>query len=181
MHSHPKLILLNGPVAVGKSTIAERYAKDHPLALALNGDDVIIMLGGWLEHERLARERLYELSKSMVNTHLAAGYSVIMPYLLLVPEQAEAFEKIAEANRARFYEIALMTPTKQEAIDRAFERGTWGERGTDPLTPADKPIIEDIYDRMLAVMDERPRAIRITVKKGDPEGTYHQLMQCFKP
>jgi predicted kinase len=180
MHSHPKLILLNGPVAVGKSTMAERYAKDHPLALALNGDEIIAMLGGWLTHESIARERVFDLSKSMVNTHLAAGYSVIMPYLLVHPDQAVEFEKIAETNKARFYEIALMASSKQEALDRALERGTWGEPDTEPITPANMHIVEDIYDRMASALAERPNTIRITVVKGKPDDTYNQLMQILK-
>lgn len=179
MHYHPKLILLNGPVAVGKSTIAERYIKDHPLALALNGDEIIVMLGGWLTHEDLARECVFELSKSMVATHLAAGHSVIAPYIVTNPDHAAAFEQIATENGARFYEVALMAPTREEAIARAHERGSWGERGTNPLQPTDTPILEDIYDRMMAAMEKRPHTIKISAIKGKPEDTYNQLMQLF--
>jgi predicted kinase len=180
MHYHPKLILLNGPVGVGKSTIAERYIKDHPLALALNGDEIMVMIGGWLEREAEARKLLFELSKSMIATHLASGHSVIAPYIVTDPNHAAAFEQIATENKARFYEIALMAPTKEEAIARAHERGSWGERGTEPLSPTDTPILESIYDRMMAAMEKRPHTTKLTVVKGDPEKTYSQFMQLFK-
>ncbi|MGH3461807.1 MAG: AAA family ATPase [Kribbellaceae bacterium] len=40
MDAVPRLIVLNGPPGCGKSTIARRYAADHPLALALDVDTV---------------------------------------------------------------------------------------------------------------------------------------------
>jgi predicted kinase len=179
MHYHPKLILLNGPVGIGKSTIAQRYVNDHPLSLALNGDDIIVMLGQWLTHEDLARERVFELTKSMMATHLEAGYSVIAPYLVTNPAHAAAFEQVAVKHKARFYEVVLMASSKEEAIARAFERGTWGEKGTDPLADADRHILDDIYNRMLAALAQRPHTVEIRVKKGDPDNTYTQLMGLF--
>ncbi|WP_410647284.1 hypothetical protein [Amycolatopsis sp. cmx-4-54] len=57
----PRLSVLNGPPACGKSTLARRYAEEHPLTLNLDVDDVIIpqFLGraGFLERlETLAGE-----------------------------------------------------------------------------------------------------------------------------
>ena len=43
----PRLILLNGPPGVGKSTIALLYAQGHPLALNLDIDLVRRQLGRW--------------------------------------------------------------------------------------------------------------------------------------
>ena len=47
----PRLIVLNGPPGIGKSTIARRYVEDHPMTLALEQDVVRGLLGGWRPRE----------------------------------------------------------------------------------------------------------------------------------
>ena len=42
-----RLILLNGPPGVGKSTLASRYAAQHPGALRCDIDVLRTMIGGW--------------------------------------------------------------------------------------------------------------------------------------
>ena len=42
-----RLVLLNGPPASGKSTIARRYAAEHPLTLVIDIDQVRAAIGGW--------------------------------------------------------------------------------------------------------------------------------------
>jgi 2-phosphoglycerate kinase len=50
-----RLILLNGPPGIGKSTLAQRYVDDHPLALNLDIDSVRRLLGRDDARDRFAR------------------------------------------------------------------------------------------------------------------------------
>src|SRR3954454_9306396 len=43
----PRLIHLNGPSRVGKSTLARRFADEHPGTLALDLDVLAGLVGGW--------------------------------------------------------------------------------------------------------------------------------------
>ncbi len=50
MNNRPKRILLGGFARCGKSTIAERYISEHPLALYIEGDEIITKIGQWRAH-----------------------------------------------------------------------------------------------------------------------------------
>jgi hypothetical protein len=45
----PRLIHLNGPSRVGKSTLARRYAAEHPGVLNVDIDLIVGTLDGWRE------------------------------------------------------------------------------------------------------------------------------------
>lgn len=175
----PKLILLDGFAGVGKTTIAKRYVATKPLAMDLEGDEIIVMLGQWLKYEDRARELLFDISKAMITTHLAAGYDVIVPCLPTNVKHQEAFEGIARKIGAHFFEIVLVTK-REEAVQRLLKRGTWGERGTDPLTEADLPAIEKLYDDMDRALAERPRATRIISVEHEHDSTYRQFLAAIE-
>lgn len=174
-----KLVLLGGAAGVGKTTITQRYLNENPLTLGIEGDVIIAMMGQWIDYEDAARELLFELTKCMVATHLKAGRDVVLPYLVTDVSHVEAFEKIANESGARFIEVALMAD-KDEAIRRIFERGTWGEPGTPPLTKNDLPIVERLYDAMTAELKKRPGTTIIPAIRGDVETTYSQFCAATK-
>ena len=78
----PKLVLLNGPPAVGKSTLARRYADEHPLTLVLEIDAVRALLGRGSRSGSAPGHRRAQIALAMARTHLEAGHDVIVPQLL---------------------------------------------------------------------------------------------------
>jgi predicted kinase len=171
----PKLILLDGFAGVGKTTLAKRYVADHPLAMDLEGDEIIVMLGQWLKHEDEARALLFELGKAMIATHLESGHDVVVPCLPTNIKHLRAFEDIAKKVGARFFEVVLVAK-REEAIQRLLKRGTWGEAGTDPLAETDLPVIEKLYDDMARTLAERPDAVRIPSVENSHDYTYQQFL-----
>lgn len=143
----PRLIVLNGFAGAGKSTISKRYIADHPLAFVIEGDELIVNLGHWLEHEAETREMVYEMTKAIAAAHLSKGHDVVLPYLVTDATHIKEFEAIAVAQGAQFYNI-LLANKKDIAIKRLIERGSWGEAGTDPLSDKDRPEINRLYDAM---------------------------------
>ena len=95
----PKLILLNGPPAVGKSTLARRYADAHPLTLVLEIDAVRALLGSWLEEWQQSGPAARWIALAMARTHLEAGHDVIVPQLLTLRPFAEMLRETTEAVR----------------------------------------------------------------------------------
>ncbi|MDQ6725014.1 MAG: ATP-binding protein [Actinomycetota bacterium] len=76
-----KLVLLNGPPAIGKTTLAARLVADRPLALLLDIDGIRCSMGQWEacdESKSLARL----LAVQMARVHLSGGHDVVVPQLL---------------------------------------------------------------------------------------------------
>ena len=178
MKIQPKLILLNGFAGVGKTTIAKRYIDDHPLTLSIEGDEIIVMFGQWLTHEEQAREYVFALTKSMIDTHLRHGRTVLLPYLLTNAQHAEAFGNIAAKQTAHFYEIFL-TVNKEDAIERLLARGVWGEAGSPALTEKDLPVITTLYDTMIRETGKRLQTTSIHPFRNDIDRTYNAFLEAI--
>lgn len=173
--SKPKVILLNGFAGSGKTTIARMYVDNHPLAIVIEGDELIVNIGDWLDHEDEARDLVFALTKEMLRTALRLGHDVIVPYLVTNPEEVADLEQIAKSSDSQFFEIYLATH-KDHAIQRLLSRGTWGEAGLPPLTKDDAPRITELYNHMEAALKSRPNQTHIQVQEGSPMETYQELV-----
>lgn len=178
--NNPKLIHLNGPAAIGKDTIAQKYIDTHPFALCIRTDDLITTIGQWSapEHYDPARHLAFKLALSMIATHLEAGYDVIVPHLLTDLEEARSLQKVAEQFSAPFIEI-LLSSDKQDSLNRVLERGTRGEPSAPPLTEDDRPEFEELYDNVHSAVDNREKVIPVTSLKGDIDGTYKKVADAI--
>lgn len=119
----PILIHLNGPSGVGKSTLAQTYADDHPGVLNLDIDTVVSLIGGWRENFFAALSPARHLALAMAEAHLLNGWDVVMPQLVTNVGEAERFEAAAERAGAEYLEIALtVDPVEQVNRFRAKAR-----------------------------------------------------------
>jgi predicted kinase len=175
----PRVILLNGFAGSGKTTIGKEYINEHPLSLLIEGDELIVNIGQWLPNEPEARGYVFELTKAMAKTHLAAGRDVVLPYLVVDASHVVSFEQIAKDNNADFYEYLLFNG-KETAIERLMKRGEWGEVGQDPITEKDKPVIEALYDTMESQLEHRKDAIKIIMDGKTVETVYAELKGYLK-
>lgn len=157
----PKLVLLNGPPAVGKSTLARRYADDHPLTLVLEIDTVRALLGAWLDDPQRSGWAARTIALAMARTHLQAGHDVITPQLLTRREFVEMLRETTEAAGATFHELALMDPRavvlarlerRRERVGGFSARALMEKQGNAP---------GEAYDAFAAALAERPEAIVI--------------------
>lgn len=174
-----KLIILYGFASSGKTTLAKKYIDVHPLTIAIEGDQIIGMIGQWRKNEDEARRIVFEHSKSIVENHLKAGHDVILPYLLSDSSQIESFEDIANKCNASFIEVYIDIE-KDDAVNRLLERGCWGEEGSRKLTEDDKEMLMNRYEHMKNAMQKRPNAKPIISDLGEIDETYNKFLEAIQ-
>lgn len=145
----PDLILLNGPPASGKSTIATLLVAARPLALNLDVDAVRGALGAWIELPLESGLAARRLAIAMATTHLVNGHDVIVPQLLARDTFVLELEAAAKQTAARFIEIALIVDRAEtvrafesrSASPRASSTGTRNDSSSAPaeLTGSERP------------------------------------------
>ena len=123
-----RLIHLNGPPGIGKSTIASAYADRHPGVLNLDIDRVAAMIGGCGDCFSNSFEAGRLLAAAMARVHLASGHDVIMPQMMTHVNAAELadFESAAAAAKAEYCRI-LLTANVDASVDRCMERAKAGD------------------------------------------------------
>jgi hypothetical protein len=169
----PQLIHLNGPAAVGKSTVARMYADQHPGVLNLDIDQVVGLIGGWREnfHESLTAGRA--LAISMAETHLRNGYDVVMPQLITSVEQAERFQAAATRAGGEYREIVLLADKR-----RIVERFAGRRHLVDDLFDRDEGerLVVKIHDDLSAYVNLRPNCVVVHTGELDRAQTYEAVV-----
>ncbi len=170
------LILLNGPPASGKSTLAAAFVARRPLALNLDIDVIRSLLGASLDQPHESGIAARRLALAMAGEQLALGRDVIVPQLLVRDTLILDLTRVAADNGARFVELALIIE-RDAALDSFAQRSDAAvetshrdaaalvERagGFDALQ-----AIHDDYDRFIG---GRPTATGVQVIPGDVDAT----------
>ncbi|MFD0489614.1 putative kinase [Saccharopolyspora erythraea NRRL 2338] len=175
-----RLIHLNGPPGIGKSTLARRYADDHVGVLNLDADELRRLIGGSRDRFEETGKLVRPIALSMAGTHLHSGCDVVMPQFLGRLSEIERFEAVAHDNGARFCEIVLMD-TKERAVERFALRGEnddmpWHQQVKEIVArQGGQSHLAAMYDQLAEVIRRRPGATVITSEVGAIQRTYDAL------
>lgn len=179
-----RLIHLNGPPGIGKSTLAELYVDNHPGVLNLDIDQVRCLIGGWRDHFAEAGELVRPIALSMARTHLRAGYDVVMPQYLGRLSEIERFEAVAHDSGAEFREIVVMD-SKERSLERFTRRGDdaelpWHRQVQEKVDQnGGLPLLADMHDRLAEVLRSRPAACVVQSEAGAIERTYKAVVAAL--
>lgn len=180
----PRLLIINGPLGIGKSTIAKLYADEHPHTLMLDIDDVWSMISHWRELKDTTAPLSKAMALAMAGINLTAGHDVIVPQILQTAELANRFQDLAVECGADYYEI-LLTVDKADAIKRFVLRGQaagypTGYRAGGIIDSSGRETkLSEMYDNMSQVAASRSHVIKIQSVFNDIKGTYDALLSSI--
>ena len=179
----PRLVILNGPPAAGKSTLARLYVADHPLALNLDIDRIRDLLGAWQDTPGDAGVAARAIAPAAARTHLERGYDVVIPQLVGRVGFLEQIEEVGAIVGAEFHEIVLLD-TRANTL-RRFDDRTRAAAEPAHLDAA-QAIVDDpdavgrYHDTLVAVLPLRPRAVVVSTKTGDIGRAYADLLVALE-
>lgn len=175
----PRLIHLNGPSRVGKSTLARRYVNEHPGTLCLDLDVLVGLIGGWRNDFAAALSIARAHASALATRHLRDGHDVMVPQLVTIRDDDPdaGLEDAAHAVDATYIEVALLVD------DDAYEQRLHGKEATNQIEAQIQTWLEDpdsdLADRIrrhfAAYLADRPDAIRIDTTDLDEDATYARL------
>lgn len=180
----PKLLLLSGPPGIGKSTIAQKYVDEHPMALKLDIDLVWWMMGQWQASRPHSHKQKMKLAYALAHTHLYEGYDVIVAQDLESLDYYKEFEAIANTCKADLREVTLLAPL-DEAIERCKARGralgykTGFRPGGILESEGKEKKLEQMYNTVLEVIEARPNMVVIQSELGQTDKTYQLLLAAL--
>lgn len=170
----PRLIHLNGPTGVGKSTLAARYAADHPKTLNLDADEIVRLIGGWQDDFFGTVDLVRPLALAMAATHLSSGNDVVMPQLIARRGERDRFAQTARSAGAEYAEFVLLAPA-DVAVARFRERDHHIDGAVRALGGA--AMIRRICDQFAGYVT--PESVVIETGEADADQTYEVLVAAL--
>jgi predicted kinase len=110
------LLLVNGAPGVGKSALAERFARDHALRLVIDIDELRRHLSRW-ETTEASKAIARDLAVALAADHLLRGYDVVVPQYVGRREFVDRLRAVAAAAGARFVEV-IVTDDDDAIVER---------------------------------------------------------------
>ncbi len=172
-----RLIHLNGPSRVGKSTLARRYVAVHPSSLNLDLDVLVGLIGAWEQDFPRALEVAKGYGTSLARICVQSGGEVVLPQLVTVFDGTPWGQVLADAVGAEYVEIALtidpeahdariQEKTPHSAVELHLQR---------QLVDARTSLFENIRRDFASYLEQRPHAFQIDTTFLTPDETYERI------
>ncbi len=171
-----RLIHLNGPPGIGKSTIGRLHVAANPGVLNCDIDVLRTLIGGWEADFDRAGALIRPAALAMISAYLSSGHDVVVPQLIVKAEGLRAFEAAARAAEASFHEIVLMDD-REGAVARFRGRpDTHGSILAAVEAGGGDQMLRDYYDELVELVAQRPDAVLVTStlrrRRGDLRGCH---------
>lgn len=174
-----RLIHLNGPPGVGKSSLSRRYGVDHPGTWLCEIDVLRTMVSGWQDDFHGAGARVRTAALAAITSYLASGHDVVLPQLVGRADELARFRAAAAEGNGEYVGV-VVNAAPATVIERFRTRSTadgheaWVRAVTDVVEGLGGDDVLTRSCRDLEVLADRERLLR--VQSSDPETTYRRLL-----
>jgi predicted kinase len=180
-----RLVHLNGPPGVGKSTLSAMYADRNPGTLNLDVDRVHRLVGGWQDEQTDTWPLVWSLVRAMAATHLDGGRDVVLPQYHAKVDEIIGIEELARRHGAEFREVVLLDD-RETVVERFNRRARdsddpWIRHHHRLIELEGGPVaLETMYDNLIEVVHLRPRTVVVRSSVGAVEETYELLAYALR-
>jgi predicted kinase len=172
----PLVLHLNGAPGVGKSTLARRWADEHPGTLLLDVDVLRTWVSGWRDDFAATGQTIRPVALAMLTAYVEQERPIVLPQLLADPAELDRFRTAADRAGGRWLSVLV------EADDA---QARFAARETDePHLEAVHRLVEDAggdhltayVEQLEALADTLPGMVRLPTVTGDVAGSYAALV-----
>lgn len=181
MSERRRLIHLNGAPGIGKSTLAARYAAEHPGTMAVELDALRTWVGGWREADDDLLLAVRGAGLALCSAWLESGHDVVLPQLVARTDHVEWFRDVATRSGAELVELVLLGD-RDDVVGRFAARG--GASWSDHVAVLVKDeggaeLLLGYHDALVAGVACWPEALAIRSVTGDPDHTYAAVLAAL--
>jgi AAA domain-containing protein len=174
-----RLIHLNGPSRVGKSTLAHRYAGNHPGTLCLDVDVLVGQVDGWREDWSAAFLVATARGLALAKSHLHDGQDVVVPQLVTIFDHGNPFEAAAAEASAGFVEVALLADIGEHTRRLREKKPAFDVEASIQSRLETGDLVERIRGHLAEYLDGRPDTIQLDTTGLTVDQTYVRLMNLL--
>lgn len=176
-----RLILLNGAPGVGKSTLARRWASDHPGTMVCDIDLLRTWVGGWESSFVAVGAAVRPAAQALIRGYLPSG-DVVLPQLIANAAELDSFSSVAVSAGASFEHVVLRDPVGSvgDRFGRRSGDDPWHAEVRRLVAEAGGDAVLDDYARRLTeLVTLRPATLVVASVEGDEDGTYAALVAAL--
>ncbi len=166
-----KLIIINGPSGIGKSTLAVQLHQEIPSSFLVDIDELRRTIIPDYRERREESLRLSEVrAAEIIEEQLKSGHDVIIDKAILNEEVLESFVQLGNSLDAQVFEFFLFTD--KETLQKRAD-----DRGYKPGGLLTRERVGELWEKANALKEKRSDAIIIDTTNTGREEVFNRVTQ----